>query len=99
MTTYRDDSFLKNAKPRDSIFLGMNYLPGLTPHSTDQTYIIEPAFDQRPDLLSHKLYGTSRLWWIFPLRNPDEIIDPIRDFTTGKEIIIPSKDRLSDLMS
>lgn len=99
MTAYRNDSFLKNALMRDPIFLGMNQLPKIASHPSDEPYIIDPAYDQRPDLLSYRLYGSSRLWWIFAIRNPDEIIDPIRDFTTGKHIMLPAKERLSNLMS
>jgi len=29
------------------------------------------------------------LWWVFALRNPDVIKDPIRDFKTGVVIIVP----------
>lgn len=98
MATYRKDSFLKNALMRDTIFLGSNTLPKITAHSTDEIYIIDPAYDQRPDLLSHKLYGSSRLWWVFAQRNPDEISDPIRDFTTGKTIMLPQYNRLTEVL-
>lgn len=98
MPTYRKDSFLKNAQLRDNIFLGMNPLPKISPHSTDEAYIIDPAYDQRPDLLSHKLYGSSRLWWVFAQRNPDELSDPIRDFTTGTAIMLPQYNRLTEVL-
>lgn len=55
----------------------------------DKIYIIPPGFDQRPDLLSQQEYGTPRLWWVFAMRNPDLIIDPIEDFVAGLEIYIP----------
>ena len=51
---------------------------------------IPPAFDQRPDLLSQQEYGTPKLWWVFAIRNPDLIIDPINDFIAGIEIYVPS---------
>ena len=98
MTTYRKDSFLRNAQMRDPIFLGQNTLPKITAQSTDESYIIDPAYDQRPDLLSHKIYGNSRLWWVFAQRNPDELIDPIRDFTAGKIIMLPQAERLNTLL-
>jgi hypothetical protein len=56
----------------------------------DKIIIIPAAFDQRPDLLSQQEYGTSRLWWVFAMRNPDLIIDPINDFVAGLEIFIPT---------
>lgn len=55
----------------------------------DKILIIPPEFDQRPDLLSQQEYGTPRLWWVFAIRNPDLIIDPINDFVSGLEIFVP----------
>lgn len=98
MPAYRKDSFLKNAQIRDTIFLGQNTLPKITAHSTDESYIIDPAYDQRPDLLSHKLYGSSRLWWVFAVRNPDDLVDPIRDFTAGKTIMLPQYNRITEVL-
>ena len=70
------------------------YLDILTPRSIpisefDKIITIPPAFDKRPDLLSQAEYGTPRLWWVFCVRNPDFLIDPIEDFVTGLEIYIP----------
>lgn len=58
-------------------------------NDTDKLIIIPPEFDQRPDLLSYQEYGTPKLWWVFSIRNPDLIIDPINDFVAGLEIYIP----------
>lgn len=55
----------------------------------DKIIIIPPEFDQRPDLLSQQEYGTPRLWWVFCLRNPDLMADPINDFVAGLQIYIP----------
>lgn len=55
----------------------------------DKIILIPPEFDQRPDLLSNQEYGTPRLWWVFAMRNPNLIIDPINDFVAGLEIYIP----------
>jgi hypothetical protein len=55
----------------------------------DKIINIPPAFDQRPDLLSQQEYGTPALWWVFCVRNPDLIIDPIQDFIAGLEIYVP----------
>ena len=55
----------------------------------DAILIIPSAFDQRPDLLSQQEYGTPRLWWVFSVRNPDLLIDPIADFVSGLEIYVP----------
>ncbi len=56
----------------------------------DNLIIIPPEYDQRPDLLSQLQYGTPRLWWVFAVRNPDILIDPINDFLAGLEIFVPA---------
>lgn len=99
MDKFRPDSFLRNADFRDNIFLGLNKLPKISEDSSDESYIIQPAYDQRPDLLSHKVYSNSRLWWVFAIRNPDVLVDPIRDFTSGKTIWIPSLERINKTIS
>lgn len=66
------------------------WVPRSVPKSEfDKIIIIPPEFDQRPDLLAHREYGTPRLWWVFSIRNPDLIIDPINDFVAGLEIYVP----------
>jgi hypothetical protein len=66
------------------------WVPRTVPKSDyDKIIIIPPEFNQRPDLLSQQEYGTPRLWWVFCIRNPDLIIDPINDFVAGLEIYIP----------
>lgn len=56
----------------------------------DTLFTIPAAFNQRPDLLSQQEYGTPALWWVFTIRNPDLIIDPINDFVAGLQIYIPN---------
>ena len=55
----------------------------------DDVIIIPPSFDLRPDLLSQQEYGTPSLWWVFAIRNPDLINDPINDFVAGLQIYVP----------
>ena len=64
--------------------------PSVPISSNDQIFIIPQQYDQRPDLLSQAQYGTPALWWVFAVRNPDLIIDPIQDFTAGLQIYIPT---------
>ncbi len=67
------------------------WVPRNVPSSDfDKIIVIPPEFNQRPDLLSQQEYGTPRLWWVFCMRNPDLIIDPINDFVAGLEIYIPT---------
>ncbi len=56
----------------------------------DKIVKIPPAYEQRPDLMSYAEYGTPALWWVFAVRNPDLINDPIQDFVAGLEIYIPA---------
>lgn len=86
--SYRPDSFLQNTEVRAGRFLGVNQLPKIPRTVNDEVYVIGHGYDQRPDLLAHELYGNSRLWWVFALRNPDVIKDPIRDFRTGTSIVL-----------
>ena len=66
------------------------WVPRTVPsNTTDSIVTIPPEFNQRPDLMSQQQYGTTRLWWVFAVRNPDLIIDPIDDFVSGLEIYIP----------
>ena len=64
----------------------------------DAYYTIPQEFDERPDLCSYKMYGTAKYWWIFATRNADIIIDPIREFSAGTEIRIPSKDNIANMV-
>ena len=94
---FRKDSFIKNNQILDGIFLDINKLPSVKVTLSDEEYSIDPAYDQRPDLLASALYNNSRLWWVFALRNPDIITDPIRDFTAGTVIYLPSAGSISAL--
>jgi hypothetical protein len=67
------------------------WVPRIVPKSDyDKIIIIPPEFNQRPDLLSQYEYGTPKLWWVFCLRNPDLMQDPINDFVSGLEIYVPN---------
>ena len=92
--TYKKDSFLRNAGFLDDTFLDINNLPSLPENVNDEKYVINAMYDERPDLLAHDIYGSARLWWIFALRNPNILKDPIRDFKTGLSIFLPSKDNV-----
>ena len=88
---HRKDSFLRDATTiSDGLFLGLNNLPNVPRSVEDQVYEIGHSYDERPDLLAHQVYGNSRLWWVFSLRNPDVLKDPIRDFKPGTTIVVPA---------
>ena len=86
---HRRDSFLRSTDTFDG-FLDINTLPKIPKSVDDDIYIIDARYHERPDLLAYDRYGSSRLWWVFALRNPDKLIDPLEDFTSGTEIFLPS---------
>ena len=55
----------------------------------DLEYRIEESYNNRPDLLAYDLYNNPNLWWVFTVRNPDTLIDPVFDFVTGVTIYVP----------
>ena len=58
---------------------------------TDAVYQIDPPYNLRPDLLAHDMYGDSNLWWVFAVRNPDVLLDPLFGFVAPIIIYVPSK--------
>jgi hypothetical protein len=97
-SNYRKDSFLRGASVIDNRFLGVNNLPRILRTAEDEIYEIDHSYDQRPDLLAHKLYGNSRLWWVFSQRNPDVLRDPIRDFSAGTRIVVPPRSAVENAL-
>ena len=96
-TKFRKDSFIKNNQILDGVFLDINKLPSIRVTLSDEQYTIDPAYNERPDLLAQALYSNSRLWWVFALRNPDVIKDPLRDFKAGTVITLPSAGAIAAL--
>lgn len=76
--------------PQTSRYLGYWKPPSVMSDPSDILIQITSRYQNRPDLLSYDLYGTPRLWWIFAMRNPDQIRDPIWDMTGGLQIYVPS---------
>jgi alpha-L-fucosidase len=60
----------------------------------DVQYIIDRVYKYRPDLLAYDLYGDAGLWWVFAIRNPNVLKNPIGDFIPGVLISIPKKETL-----
>jgi hypothetical protein len=70
----------------------------ILPQHNDTFITVEPKYHNRPDRLSHDLYGTPNLWWVFMLRNMDLIRDPIWDLKAGMRIAVPSTDSLKKVL-
>lgn len=90
----------KNSSPYSTTtkfgnFLDIMKYRTITKNPDDALYTIDTVYRYRPDLLAHDLYGDSALWWVFAMRNPNTISDPIFDFYPGNMIYIPSKATLT----
>ncbi len=81
-----------------STYLDLWNAPVIPSLSTDNIILLTDRYTHRPDLLSQDIYGTPRLWWVFALRNPDVIKDPIYDMQAGIEIRIPDKSSLQGIL-
>jgi len=62
----------------------------IAPDVSDAIYQIDPIYNLRPDLLAYDMYKDSAFWWVFSVRNPDVLIDPLMNFTTGTVIYVPT---------
>lgn len=77
-----------------SFFLDIAEIPDIPKDPADVRYEIDAIYKHRPDLLAYDLYGDVGLWWVFSVRNPNIIQDPIFDFLPGAIIFIPKKETL-----
>jgi hypothetical protein len=68
-------------------------------YDTDQTLVLPGMYTNKPHLLAYDLYGDPRLWWVFSVRNPDIIKDPIYDMVAGIQLQITQKDTLLGLLN
>lgn len=60
------------------------------PSSTDDIlYTVTKTYEYRPDLLAYKLYNDVGLWWVFSVRNPAVLQDPVFDMVAGVQIYLP----------
>ena len=75
-------------------FLDVANIPKIPMDPSDVKYQIDAIYKNRPDLLAYDLYGDSKLWWVFAVRNPDIIQDPVYDFVPGVTITVPQKKNL-----
>ena len=61
----------------------------ITQVANDNLWQVPAKYQYRPDLLANDLYGDSRLWWVFAVRNKNIIKDPIFDLVSGIYIYLP----------
>jgi len=98
MATYNQTSPYANT-PTTRFYLGLYVDRPVPEHRDDRLITVPDKYEHRPDLLAYNLYGDTRLWWIFYRRNLDAIKDPIFGFTAGLQIIVPSKDHVTKVVS
>jgi hypothetical protein len=79
-------------------FLDVYVNRAIPKNSLDIEYTIDSVYKYRPDMLAADLYGNAGLWWVFSVRNPDIIKDPVFDFYPGQVIYIPSKETLTTVL-
>lgn len=87
-TTTQNTTYLEHWTPRS--------IPQLV---TDRLITITPEYQYKPHLLANDLYGDVRLWWVFASRNPNDIRDPIYDFTAGLQIFVSEKSALLNILN
>ena len=78
-------------------FLDIAVLPTLPKSPDDILFTVNKIYQYRPDLLSNDLYGDSGYWWVFAVRNPNVIQDPVFDMRPGVQIYLPKKETLTNL--
>lgn len=64
----------------------------------DLLYQIDHFYEYRPDLLAHDQYADTKLWWVFAVRNPGLLIDPVWDFKSGTTIYLPKFETLKSYL-
>ena len=71
----------------------------ISSYDTDKQLVIDNLYQFKPDLLAYDMYGSSRLWWVFAIRNKDLLIDPIYDFVGGLKIWVTDADTLKSVLN
>jgi hypothetical protein len=98
MVNYNASSPYYNTTVENNQFLDV-MINRYIPKSVDDAYWeITPAYNLRPDLLAFDLYSDSKLWWVFAQRNPDILVDPLNNFTSGTKIYVPTMTTLKTVL-
>lgn len=82
----------------NDIFLDVMNSRPIPKFQSDVYWVITPVYEFRPDMLANDLYTDSRLWWIFAVRNPNTLPDPLFDFVSGVGIYLPKLDVLKQYL-
>jgi hypothetical protein len=79
-------------------YLDILQLRNLPNELDDILFEVPQQYAFRPDLLANDLYGDSRLWWVFAVRNKDIIQDPIFDMIAGQKIYLPKSSTMNRVL-
>lgn len=88
MTTYNKTSPYYNTSLSNG-YLDVASFRNIPKTAEDVLYTVTKEFEFRPDLLAFELYNDVNLWWVFSVRNPTILKDPIFDLTAGTAIYLP----------
>lgn len=99
-TIYSKASPYYNTEQKNDLIPYLDFMNfrDISADDTDIAMTVNTKFHQRPDLLSNDLYGTPDLWWIFIVRNPNQMSDPIHDLVTGLDLYVPTKQRVLNIV-
>jgi hypothetical protein len=84
--------------PKFGKYLDLAVLPTIPKSADDVLTTLNKTYQYRPDLLAFDLYGDANLWWVFALRNPNVIYDPVFDMKPGVQIFLPRKESLTGII-
>lgn len=79
-------------------FLDIASFPVIPKLVDDVLFQVNQTYQYRPDLLAFDLYGDANLWWVFALRNPNNIQDPVFDMKIGNRIYLPKKETITSII-
>ena len=94
---YEQDSPYANTEMHGNYLDVMTFRP-IPKLDDDVIFTITETYKNRPDLLAADLYNNSNLWWVFQIRNPNTLLDPIYDFEVGLKIYIPKQETLEQAL-
>jgi len=97
MADYRQDSAYATTEMHGDFLDVMSYR-NLPIHDDDALFTITSTYTNRPDLLASDLYNNPNLWWVFQVRNPNTIKDPVWDFVVGLQIYLPKQDTIEQAL-
>lgn len=95
---YESSSYLFETPVIESQYLGVMVDRPIPKLIDDLSFTINETYNLRPDLLAFDLYENANLWWVFAQRNPNQLQDPLGDFTSGTTIYLPQKSTLAEVL-